>query len=543
MASSRRARSGSARLVLLLALFFAAASFAGWFALRGGARRRVLVIGWDGATYAMIDPMLAAGRLPVLAKLLERGSSARLESTKVPISSAAWVGAVTGKTPGENGVYSFFEPIEGSYDVKLISSRSNQATPMWRILGWHGLRSIVFGVPVTFPPEMVEGVMVGCMLSPFDADYAYPKVLTQQLRERGFVPDLGAWRERQNVTFERVKQQLAIKEQILAEMLREQDWSLAMIVFKDLDVWCHRAYDGELGGPVAPHYELLDAALGRLLENVGPDVDVIVMSDHGFHPYHASFFGHAWLIQSGFAKASDALVHAKLTDTENLAERRAVEHQALLEMLDLEHSAAFPVAAEANFGGLRLNVKGREPKGFVEPDEVEATLAALERALRDWRAPGREAPVVTRVHRMAQLYPGPFAARLPDLVYELDPEISARSEPARLPFLEHERIYPDHHLEGIWITAGPSFAHLAERGQVSIFDLAPTVLALLDLPVYSEMSGRVVTSTLARELAPRRIPEADDPAAKGGYRPGPADFDPEQMREVKSRLRETGYAQ
>lgn len=502
-----------------------------------------MVIGWDGATYELLDPLVRAGRLPTVAKLLARGSSATLESTKVPISSAAWVGAVTGKTPGENGVYSFFEPVEGSYDVKLISSRSNQASPLWRILGWHGLRSIVFGVPVTFPPEKVEGLMVGCMLSPFDADYAYPKVLTQRLRERGFVPDLGAWRERQEVTFERVREQLAIKEQILHEMLREQDWSLAMIVFKDLDVWCHRAYDGKVDGLVAPHYELLDATLGRLLESVGPDVDVILMSDHGFHTYHESFFIHPWLLEAGFAAKSDELVHAPFADTQNLAEKRAVEHQALMALLDLEHTAAFGLACEANFGGIRLNVKGREPKGFVAPEAVEETLVALERALLAWRAPGREEPVVVRVHRAAQLYPGPFAARLPDLIFELDPRIAARSEPARVPYGAHRNAFPDHALEGIWIQAGPSFAARAERGRVSIFDLAPTVLALFDLPVYSEMSGSVLQSEFAREITPRRIPESADPVAARGYHPSDADFDPRGLEEVKSRLRETGYAQ
>lgn len=531
------------RALLLVMLGFALVATAGYFCMpgRGRPQRRVLVIGWDGASYALLDPLVAAGRLPNVAKLLARGACARLESTKVPISSAAWVGAVTGKTPGVNGVYSFFEPIEGTYDVKLISSRSNQSAPLWRILGWHGRESIVFGVPVTFPPEKVEGVMVAGMLAPFGADYAHPSALTGQLRARGFVPDLGAWREKQEVTFERVRAQLAIKEQVLLEMLRETDWSLAMVVFKDLDVWCHRNYDGRIDGPVAPHYEVLDRTLGRLLDEAGPDVDVILMSDHGFFPYQRSFFIHPWLVQQGFARASEAQVRLP-ADSANLAERRALEHQALLALLDLERSAAYGGVCEANFGGIRLNVKGREPSGFVEPLELESKLREIEQALLAWRAPGRDEPVVRRVLRGAELYPGPFAGRLPDLIFELDPSIAARSEPARTPFAEHAKPYPDHHLEGIWIAAGPSFAHQSERGEVSIFDLAPTVLALLELPVYAEMSG-ALHGPFARPLEPMLLPEAADPAAQRGYRPGPAEFDPQALEEVKSRLRETGYAQ
>ena len=121
----------------------------------GGApeRERLLVVGWDGATFELIDPLLAAGRLPNLARLVERGASAACRSTVVPISSAAWVGAVTGTTPAHHGVYDFFAPLPGSYAVELVSARSNQAPPLWRILGWHGLQSIVFGVPITWPPE------------------------------------------------------------------------------------------------------------------------------------------------------------------------------------------------------------------------------------------------------------------------------------------------------------------------------------------------------------------------------------------------------
>lgn len=537
-------RAGNVKALLLVVVAFAAVAVIGYFFTpgRGKPERRVLVIGWDGATWEMVEPLLREGRLPNLAKLVERGAAATLESSKVPISSAAWVGAVTGKGPGENGVYSFFEPVEGTYDVKLISSRSNQAAPLWRILGWNGARSITFGVPVTYPPEKVEGVMVAGMLSPFDAQYAFPSSVTDLLRARGFVPDLGAWREKQEVTFERVKEQLAIKEQILHEMLVAEDWTLAMVVFKDLDVWCHRMYDGKLDGPVAPHYELLDATLGRLVETAGKDVDVIVMSDHGFHPYQRSFFIHPWLVEQGFAVASTTPVSLP-RDTQNLAEKRAVEHAALLSMLELGHSAAFAGVCEANFGGIRLNVKGREPQGFVEPAEIEATLVRIEKALLEWRAPGRTEPVVRKVHRGAALYPGEFAGRLPDLIFELDPSIAARSEPARVPYGEHAKPYPDHSLEGIWITSGPHFARSVERGRVSVFDLAPTVLALLGLPVYTEMSGKVHSELFLDAKPPRFVEERDDPAARRGYRPGPDDYDAKELEEVKSRLKETGYAQ
>jgi predicted AlkP superfamily phosphohydrolase/phosphomutase len=504
---------------------------------------KLLVVGWDGATFEMIDPLLAQGRLPNVAKMIARGSQARCASTIVPISSAAWVGAVTGKTPGENGVYSFFEPVEASYDVRLISSRSNRASPLWRILGWNGMKSLVVGVPVTFPPERIDGVMIAGMLSPLDAAYTHPPALAQRLRERGFVPDLGAWRTQQEVSFERVEQQLALKSEIVGELMRGEAWDFAMIVFKDLDVWCHRAYDGAPQGPVARHYELLDAALGKLLEEAGPDANVVLISDHGFRAYRRSFFVHAWLVEQGYAVVR-ADAGAGSATARNLAERRALEHERLIASLDLERTRAWGGACEANYGGIRLNVAGREPKGALAPDRVDATLGEIAAKLRALRLPGGDRPLVTRTWRGSELYPGPYAASLPDLLFELDPSVAARPGPAPVYYGEHERHpFPDHGLDGIWIAAGPSFAQRPGRGEVAIFDLAPTALALLGLPVYREMSGRARTELLAAPAAPATIAEADDPRARAGYRPAASEYSASESEEVTSRLRELGYVE
>ena len=81
---------------------------AGASAAPGKPEHRLLVVGWDGADWRQIDPLLEAGRLPHLARLLARGVQARCQSTLVPISSSAWVGAFTGKHPGKSGVYAFF---------------------------------------------------------------------------------------------------------------------------------------------------------------------------------------------------------------------------------------------------------------------------------------------------------------------------------------------------------------------------------------------------------------------------------------------------
>ncbi|NOT31138.1 MAG: hypothetical protein HOP15_11880, partial [Planctomycetes bacterium] len=265
------------------------------------AAPRLLVIGWDGASFRAIDALLAAGKLPHLAGLIARGSRAPLCSTVVPISSAAWTTATTGKGPGESGVFGFHEPVANSYALTLVSARSNRAAPLWRLLTGRGIPSLVFGVPLTYPPEPLLGTMVCGMLAPRDATYTWPPELAQALRTRGFLPDLDPWLEEREPSWAEAEAQLDLREQILGERLALDEWRLAWIVFKELDVLSHFSYGLDFAAHVEPIYRRLDALLGRLLALVGADTNVIVLSDHGFASYTHGLNLHAWLAAKGFA--------------------------------------------------------------------------------------------------------------------------------------------------------------------------------------------------------------------------------------------------
>ena len=506
---------------------------------------RLLVVGWDGATFELVDPLVRAGRLPNLARLIERGQSAELTSTVVPISSAAWVGAVTGGTPGQTGVYDFFEPVRETYAVRLTSARSNAMPPLWRILGWHGLESIVFGVPLTWPPEEVNGVLVAGMLAPFDAEYAHPPGLAGELRARGFQPDLGIWRDAKQLTPKRLSRQIEIKRDVLVEMLGERDWDLAMVVFKSLDVLGHRIYDGRMDTDVARWYEVLDRTLGDLLAAAGPDANVIVLSDHGFRAYGRQFFPHAWLVEQGYAArrpAGRSGAGGRTPPTGPLATARAEERLQAVGELDLSRTRALAGSAEGHFGGLRLNLRGREPEGIVAPEEAEALLEDIAARLRAERVPGTASPLVTRVWRPGELYPGPFSDRLPDLLFETDPSVAVRPIPQTRWFVEDAaRTFPDHAREGIWIAAGPSISGSRERGRHDVFDLAPTALHLLGLPVHEEMTGVARIEGVAGG-APRVVSGRALAAGRTGLF-GATEEGAAGQAEVLERLRALGYTE
>ena len=499
--------------------------------------RRVVVIGWDGASFRSIDPLVAAGRLPNVQRLLERGTSARLRSTIIPISSAAWAGAVTGKHPGQTGVYSFFEPVPGSTEVSLVSSKSVRAAPIWRILTGHEKRSIVFGVPITYPPEKIDGVMVSGMLAPFEADYAHPPEYAEELRSRGFVPDLGIWRENQPASLERFDTQLEIKRDAVLELLGDDDWDLAWIVFKSLDVMKHRVYRGPTEEPVASHYEKLDRVLGDILDQVGEDTDVLLISDHGFKTYRLMFNLHAWLLQEGFSVPRAANDDDAAARDADLASRRASEHKRRMESLDLAKTKAFATACEGHFGSLRLNLAGRDHTEATETTRDALTeIAARLRALKD---PVSGKAIMREVIETKDLYPGPYLDRIPDLVFEVDPRYLVSSAQSDRVFARMPAPRPDHDRNGIFIAAGPGCEPSTERGEREIFDVAPTVLHLLGLPVYQEMNGAVALTSSTVQ----RIAEASDAkyvAERPADRRRTSESDED---EVRQRLKDLSYTE
>jgi predicted AlkP superfamily phosphohydrolase/phosphomutase len=492
---------------------------------------RLLVVGWDGASFGAIDPLLASGDLPNLARLLARGSRAPLASTIVPISSAAWTTATTGRTPGEHGVFAFHAPLPGSYELALVSARSSRAAPLWRLLSGRGLPSIVLGVPLTYPPEPILGTLVGGMLSPPAADFAWPPGVADSLRARGFLPDIEPWLEEREPTLADAEAQIALRAELLAGWLAADDWRLAWIVSKELDVLAHFSYGAELAAHVAPVYRALDALLGTLVAAVGADTDVIVLSDHGFTSYTHGLNLHAWLVGEGFA-ARRADARDEPLPAGPFARRLAAEHAQRLAELDLAATQAFAWACEGNFGSVRLNLRGREPLGPVTADDAETVLARMEARLFAH-------PWVVRVWRGAELLPGPERAALPDLLFETEPHVQVFAERGTELAGAYDPSVADHDLLGIFVAAGPSFARGAELGLLALADVAPLALHVLGQPVPQEMDGTVPLALLTGARAVERVPESAFAVLRAPAS-GPA-YTPEEIAELERSLRALGY--
>src|ERR1700689_1833938 len=124
------------------------------------ARRKVLLIGWDAADWKVINPLMDAGKMPNIQRLIENGCMAQLPTLHPPLSPMLWTSIATGKRPFKHGIHGFSEPAPDGRSVQPVSNLSRTCKAVWNILNQNDLRSVVIGWWPSHPAEPLNGVMV-----------------------------------------------------------------------------------------------------------------------------------------------------------------------------------------------------------------------------------------------------------------------------------------------------------------------------------------------------------------------------------------------
>jgi predicted AlkP superfamily phosphohydrolase/phosphomutase len=138
-------------------------------------QRKVIVIGLDGATLDLILPWVQKGLLPNFQRIIKKGIWGHLTSTIPPFTAPAWTSFMTGKNPGKHGIYDFMVREPGTYTSSSVNASFCDADSLWRIIGSEGKKVGVINVPMTYPPEEVNGFLISGMLTPSNTDtFSHP---------------------------------------------------------------------------------------------------------------------------------------------------------------------------------------------------------------------------------------------------------------------------------------------------------------------------------------------------------------------------------
>lgn len=517
-----------------------------------GDRMNVFVLGLDGATWDILGPLTESGEMPNLARLMKTGASGVLKSVFPPLSPVAWTAVMTGKNSGRHGVYEFLEHEHDPLGGRVSSSRSIRSDLIWEIAGRHGLKTVAGGVPLSYPPRQAPGFYLGDFLSPPSAaDFASdPRLFAELERE------IGPYRPWSTTVHDggREAEVLADLTDFLDHhlkavkfLLRRCEWDLFMYDLMAVDriqhelwhVWdtSHRVAQGRdlsaLRAGFIAFWKKLDEGIGEIEAELPTNTATLLMSDHGFGPIEWYVNFNLWLLERGDIGLIDSFYvkqkhwcHRRGITPENvynlmarlgLASHRVSrfrgEQTGFLTRLadsvflsrkhiDWKKTKAY---AQGNFGQIFINQKGRQPLGCVKPEDVRPLLDDIKAGLLEIPHPETGAPLVERVLEREELYQGPFSSLSPDLTVVLS---DWRYRTIGLhDFTTNKVVSPafgptgDHRLDGVLIASGPAFRAGAKPEGAELFDLAPTILSLLGVPVPDDLDGRVLDELLDHSLA------------------------------------------
>jgi len=552
---------------------------------------KVLVVGLDGATFDLIKPWAADGSLPTFNRLLREGAHGTLRSTVPPMTSPAWTSFATGTNPGQHGLYDWIAREPGSYRFSPVTALDGRAPTIYTLLSQAGRRVCVLNVPMTYPPAPVNGVMVSGMPAPSTHNtITYPSSLYQEILQAVgdyiLYPDPGqAYSEAGVDAFlERLYRATDLRARTFDYLRAREDWDFAMLVFNGTDTICHAMWKymdrehplhdreryAKYGHAIRDYYQFIDGQLARIVETLDDDTTLIIMSDHGFGPFHKFIHVNNWLMQEGLMRVRPGLrprlkeslfhlgfapmnVYDRLMQLGLGALKREVvrgQGQGLLKTLflsfedvDWSRTQAYSLG---NVGQIYVNLMGREPLGCVQPGEAyEQVRDDIITRLGELRDPETAECVVETIYRREEIYSGEQLEHAPDILF-----IPRRLE--YFGFGEYEfgshrvieamkrGISGTHRMNGIFLAYGQAIQPGIVLEDAQIVDLAPTILHLMGEPLPEHMDGDVALEALRGPI--RLAPPTTQPSPWNSRPDGEGDGLTEQEKQaLADRLRSLGY--
>lgn len=532
-------------------------------------KSRTVLIGLDGATFSVLDPLMTSGVMPCLRQLAANGTRAPLMSVIPALTPPAWTSIMTGRGPGRHGIFDFFrKETARSQHLRFLTSRDIDTETVWSMASRQGVRSTVLNFPLTFPAPVIDGHVVpggwmpwrqlrlGCHPPGlYDRLKAQPWFNARELAmdmaheakalEGCRHDEYGGWID----LHVRREQQWA---RVLAYLMREDPVDLTAVLFDGVDKLQHlcwrfispaddasvaEEWPREMRERCLAYFRQLDDIIAQIIAQAGPEATIMLVSDHGFGPQVRTFFVNSWLQAQGLLAWVDGKT-PQISDTAVLGMSHLAKHVFLL---DWTRTVAYAPMPSGN--GIHIVQADDEHPGGVPAHEYEAFRSLLMRRLLDLRDPSGDR-VVAQVWKREEIFDGPHLDLAPDLTLELQDgglvSILAADEPVQ------QRSEPTgtHRPQGIFVAKGPGILQGASLPALSLVDVAPLLLHTLQLPVPDDLEGRVPEELFEPEaIAARPARRAPATPTLSNVDTASVALDPEAEAEIMKRLQALGYAE
>ena len=491
--------------------------------------RKVLVIGVDGGSWSIFDPLMQKGIMPGLKEMVQDGIRGILQSTVPPITPVAWASFQTGVNPGKHGVFGFVKYYVQNNRIEIINSRSLKTETIWEYLSKQGKNVASINVPLTYPPRRINGCMIGGMFTPsVESDFIHPRDLRGEIiRNIGgyLLPETSnnyrPFEDFQS-TIKYLIELVRNRTAVALYLLNRRQWDLFMVHFQATDFlqhpfWGymkedHALFNREKADCIAEFYKELDKALVEIMRNEGEETITIVMSDHGFRSNDKIFYLNSWLFRNNLFFPSKSNLFQKLIDIGIPILRKIDRYNYLARIspgtrikreisrimerdsldFDVLRTVAYGEKTSA-YGMIRLN---------CDKDVYQRERNSLIDKLAKLKDPETNEKIIDAVFTKEDLYKGEMIELAPDLIIRLKEgytistikfekrKIFRKTEPGK------DLHIGTHDENGMFVFHGGAITKKKQLVKASIVDLYPTILYALRVPIPGYIDGKVLFEVL-----------------------------------------------
>lgn len=495
--------------------------------------KHVIVIGLDGMSWNVLAELFRRGVMSSVNSFRKEGVYGDLKSIIPPFTVPTWTSLSTGVNPGKHGAYSFLMP-KKDYGSRLVSSKEVKCPRMHEVLSMKGLKSVVINLPLSYPPVALKGVMI--------SDWLYPKceVFPNSARSltKDYAPLDPLWAQRDPLNYvEKMRLNLESRLGVIERLFLKKSWSLFFVVFSETDFLLHKLYDDiMLGTGLAKEaykvFDMIDNFIGKIMRNVPRNSLILLVSDHGFTKYRYVVHTNKILRDAGLSKPR--IVDRGTRSSKKISTRKrnffipkifykaATEVEPARRVLSLLFYAmlgrdvTLPYCAIADprsshalmyftdHFGIYINSKDVFRNWLMKSEEAKIVQNSVKNLLFNVKNPNTGDAVFERICTREELFQGPHAKKFPHII--LFPEKEHWIDNGIIGKTVEEKFRINHSLTGIFTACGEEVKRGVELSCISIFDIAPTILHCIGLPVPHDTDGKVLLDIFKEGSEVRRRP-------------------------------------